>query len=201
MQDTFEPLRALAALRAGGVHSVLIGELAAMAHGSETDADRIELCVPDDDEQIGRLGNVLLVLEAEQDEAAADDPHRVAFRTSAGRIECIEMPNDDGFVPLHARARDMDLGGGVITRVAALEDVAQERLGASDLLGAARAVSMLANDTDVAVEDGPEFGPEPTDGDRALMRPLRRVWRAFEGVDRFLSDAMDGKGSSRERQG
>ena len=99
-----DPLRVLAGLRAVGVRYVLVGDLASMAHGSSLTPDRVEICLADDEEAVIRLGTFLRTLDAEQDDAT-DDPHRVAFQTAVGRVECLEMPPGRAYAELEAGAR------------------------------------------------------------------------------------------------
>jgi len=47
------------------------------------------------------------------------------------------------------------------------------------------------------VEDGDEFGPEPIPEG---FSPFRRIWRAFEDVDRYLTEVTEGT-RSRSRVG
>jgi hypothetical protein len=188
-EEAFDPLRVVAALDAHGVRYVLVGDLAAMAYGAPRSADRIEMCVAEDDDDIARLGTVLQALAAEQDEATGD-PQRVGFRTSAGRVECVEMPDVGGYAALNARATNIDMGRGVIARVAAAQDVAGQQLASDDLVGAVRTAT-LGEDRLEVHPDEDEYGPEPAalDGRR---NPLRRVWRTFEDIDRFMSDLNEG---------
>lgn len=120
-EGTFEPLRVLAELNALGVRYVLVGDLAAGAPEVPRTADSVEICVADDDDNIDRLRILMVALDAEQGEATGD-PHRAAFRTTAGRLECVEMPADDGFAKLDAQATHLDFGNGVIARGVAAPD-------------------------------------------------------------------------------
>jgi len=195
---TFDPVRVAAALRACSVRYVIVGDLAEMAHGSPVVADRVEVCVPDADEQVARLGTFLDAIGAQQD-APGDDPHRVSFRTSAGPVECIEMPGP-AFDGLEARSSEVDLGNGVAARVAPPTALTEQRLGSDDLVGAVRTAWLDAEAEEVPaflVEDGDEFGPEPIPEG---FSPFRRIWRAFEDVDRYLTEVTEGT-RSRSRVG
>jgi hypothetical protein len=114
-QGSFQPLRVLAELNALGVRYVLVGDLAEAAPEIPASADSVEICVADDDDNIDRLRILMVALDAQQD-GATNDPHRAAFRTVAGRLECIEMPAQDDFVRLDAQATHLDFGHGVIAR-------------------------------------------------------------------------------------
>lgn len=202
-EETFDPLHVLAELHARRVRYVLVGDLAAIAHGSTLTADRLEVCVADDDEDVARLGTILQLLDAEQDESAGD-PHRVVFHTAAGRLECVEVPSAEDYAELEARATDMTLAHGVIVHVAAPEDVAMQKLASDDLVGAVRATAWVEPRGEVAPvarpipypvserllrEDRSEFDTEPPSWRGA---PWRRLWRTFEDVDRFLTDVNEG---------
>jgi hypothetical protein len=193
-EAVLDPLRVLAGLRAGGVRYVLVGDLAAMAHGSSLTPDRVEICVSTDDDVVARLGTFLQTLEAERDEAG-EDPHRVAFRTTAGRVECLEMPSDRGYAELEARASDVNLGHGVTARVASPEDIAAHSLHSDDLVGAVRATYLSpkhAKRSRAGVKEEDEFGPEKAASNGRRMTPWRRVWKAFEDFDGFMTNLMDG---------
>jgi len=221
-------LRAVAVLRSHQVRFVVVGGFAAMAHGAPVDPDRLEVCVTDDESNLTRVGMSLQGLHAEQG-PATDDPHRAVFSTTAGTIECIEVPLLGGFAELEASAVDLDLGQGVHALVAPplvhhdppADDAAarsEERLGQTvaqstvpdarfagvtrpeELAAAVRAAALEEDNEvpDFLREDGDEFGPERLEGREP---PWRRVWRAFEDVDRFLSGVTDGIGAKgRERR-
>ncbi len=84
--------------------------------------DRLEICVADDDDDIDRLRAMLVALEAEQD-GLSDDPHRAVFRTSFGRLECLEMSADAEFAELERRAGQLDFGNGVNAETALHHDL------------------------------------------------------------------------------
>ncbi len=202
-ETTFDPLRVVAGLRARGVNYVLVGDLAAMAHGSAAVANRIEICVADDGPDIDRLGMVLDSIGAEATDDTGD-PHRVAFDSSAGRVECIEMSRDGGYAELEARSIEVDLGNGVLARIAAPADVTGQHLASEDIVGAVRAAVLAADsgETLESKQDGDEFGPDrPVTPEGVRMTPWRRVWKAFEDVDTFLTDLNEGGLShARERR-
>src|SRR4249919_4363749 len=123
MPEEFDPLRILAGLQAHGVSYVLIGGLAAAAHGSPVETDDVDICLPlEDDENLKRLGLALDDLGARP---ATDDTgeHRVSFDTIWGRLDCLENPI--GFGRLDASAEKIDLGRGVVARVASIEDLSE----------------------------------------------------------------------------
>jgi hypothetical protein len=184
-EATFDPLHVLAELHARQVRYVLVGDLAAMAHGSAKTADRVELCLADDDDDLARLGTILQILDAEQDDTSGD-PRRVVFRTAAGRLEFLDLSDTGGYRELDTRASDVDLGHGVIARVAAPEDIGVQKLASDDLAGAVRSRA-LGRSAAPAVDET-EFAPEEV----TWRSPLRRVMKKFEDVDRYLTEVNEG---------
>lgn len=219
-------LRAVAVLRSHQVRFVVVGSFAAMAHGAPVDPDRLEVCVTDDETNLTRLGMSLQGLQAEQG-PATDDPHRAVFSTTAGTMECIEVPLLGGFAELEASAVDLDLGQGVhalvappldlpdqpgddaaaqpdeqVARTVAHAAVPARFAGVTrpeELVAAVRAAALEDDEVpDFLRDDGDEFGPERLEGREP---PWRRLWRAFEDVDRFLSGVTEGIGTKgRERR-
>lgn len=189
-EAAFDPLRVVAALNAQGVRYVVVGDLAAMAHGSARSAERIEICVGEQDDDIARLGIALQSLGSVP--IPGGDEHRVPFDTWAGRVECVELPDDGGYAGVDAHASDVDLGRGVFARVAATQDVAAQQLASDDLVGAVRAAALgVDRSGEPADLDEDEYGPDPATPD-GRMGPFRRVWKAFEDIDRFMSDLDEG---------
>ena len=209
-KGTFEPLRVLAELNALGVRYVLVGDLAETAPEVPLSADSVEICVADDDDNIDRLRILMVALDAEQ-EGATGDPHRAAFRTNAGRLECVEVPAGDGFVKLAAQAMHLDFGNGVIARgVAApeLEDapwshpvtartkVEVEPVDTRELIETVRAAAVaqpVQEEPEVARRsrrqeaDESEYDPEPVTP-REDLKPWQKVWKAFEDIDDLLTN-------------
>ena len=209
-EGNFEPLRVLAELNALGVRYVLVGDLAEEAPGAPLTSDRVEICVADDDDDIDRLRMLLVALEAEQAEAGAD-PHRAAFRTKAGLLECLELPADGEYGELERRARHVDFGNGVIARAVSSDEitvrhsdvvvhrseVVVQPLDPRELIETVRAAAVAAPvEEEEPVprrfrhRDEDEYGPEPTPPNEHL-KPWQRVWKAFEDVDDFLNDLND----------
>jgi hypothetical protein len=184
-EATFDPLHVLAELHARQVRYVLVGDLAAMAHGSTQTADRVELCLADDDDDLARLGTILQILDAEQDDTSGD-PRRVVFRTAAGRLEFLDLSDAGGYRELDTRASDVDLGHGVIARVAAPEDIGVQKLASDDLVGAVR--SRALGRGGAAPVDQTEFASE----EFTWRSPLRKVMKKFEDVDRYLTEVNEG---------
>ncbi|HSL10386.1 MAG TPA: hypothetical protein VLA82_03630 [Actinomycetota bacterium] len=196
MLESFDPLRIVAALRAADVRHVLVGDLAAMAHGAPVEADRVEVCVSGEEANVVRLGLCLETLGARPGDAN-DDPHRATFETSAGLLTCTELSTVEEYEALEARASEIDLGAGVRTKVAAPSNAVPEIRDADDLVAVVRAASFDEDDDDGEVPaflrlDDDEFGPDPEPSGRA---PWRKVWKAFEDVDRFLTGVTEGRGT------
>lgn len=183
-EATFDPLHVLAELHARQVRYVLVGDLAAMAHGSAQTADRVELCLADDDDDLARLGTILQILDAEQDDTSGD-PRRVVFRTAAGRLEFLDLSDTGGYQALDTRASDVDLGHGVIARVAAPEDIGVQKLASDDLVGAVRSKALGRAAPAV---DETEFASE----EFTWRSPIRKVMKKFEDVDRYLTEVNEG---------
>jgi hypothetical protein len=183
----FDPLRILAGLRAHGVQYVLIGGLAAAAHGSPLDTDDVDICLAPDDENLDRFGLALLDLGADpvpDDNGAAD---RVSFTTTAGRLDCLELGGR--YSELSWNARDVDLGRGLSARVADLKDLTELKRSAGDLRGAAHLTSLIdAPDEPDAVETEEHLvEPEP-EGKRWGAKLMKKL----ERVDDWLTDLNNG---------
>jgi hypothetical protein len=193
--ESFDPLRVVAALRAADVRHVLVGDLAAMAHGASVETDRVEVCFAADDANVARLGLCLETLVA-RPSAETDDPHRAVFETTAGLLECIELATIEAYDQLEASASEIDLGGGVRTKVAPPTNAVPEIRDTDDLVAVVRAASFDDDDDGDVPEflriDGDEFGPDLEPAGRA---PWRKVWKAFEDVDRFLTGVTEGRGA------
>jgi hypothetical protein len=216
-KGTFEPLRVLAELNALGVRYVLVGDLAAGAPEVPDSADSVEICVADDDDNIDRLRILMVALDAEQDQATGD-PHRAAFRTAAGRLECVEMPANDGFAKLAEQATHLDFGNGVIARgVPALEEDATDWSAVApqpeiviprsevvvrpvdprELIESVRAAAVAPPVVEEEPPPARRFRRRERDEDEygpdpvvptENLKPWQRVWRAFEDVDDFLNN-------------
>ena len=185
MPEEFDPLRILAGLQAHGVSYVLIGGLAAAAHGSPVETDDVDICLPaEDDENLKRLGLALDDLGARP---GTDPPgeHRVSFSTIAGRLDCLENPM--GFADLDASAAKMDLGRGVVARVASIEDLSEFKRASSDLMGAAHLAALVTAARE-AEEDQVVAANQP-----AKPKKVDRIWKLLEDVDTFLTDLDRGQ--------
>ena len=207
MPQAFDPLRILAGLRAHGVAYVLIGELGAAIREAQIDADRVDICVPSNTENLARLALTLQQLGAQLNApASSDDEHQATFETPYGRLSCLE--SDTEFALLEVGASDVDVGRGVVTRVASLEDLARSKRTSADLQGAVRlatfadaaatataAAAVPATERVAFVDDGPEDQDPPPKG------RFDRIMRKLEGVDALLIDLSDGQIPRRKKKG
>ncbi len=189
----FDPLRIAASLRSHGVTYVLVGDIAAEAHGARVETDQTDLLLPEDDANLERLGLVLMELGARPLESG--DAHRTSYETAAGRLHLIET--EAGFDVLAAAASEMDLGRGVIARVASAEDVAAMRRESGDLAGAARLTTIAG--AQMRADDEDDEDDSPGDAGPAPRRVRDRVWGALESVDTFLTD-LDSRGPRLQRR-
>lgn len=185
MTHPFEPLRMLAAMRSNGVSYVLVGSFASAAHGAPITMDDVDVCIPQDQDNLRRAGLTLQQLGAEP--IGSDSPSRSSYETTAGRIDVIEL--GDGFAGLYERAADMDLGNGVIARVASMGDLVEMKKTSGDLMGLVQ-MSAARTPSVSHADDVDEFGPADP---REWPRWIARVWETFEGVDSFLTRKVFGE--------
>lgn len=186
LDQRFEPLRILAGLRAHGVSYVLVGGLGVAVRGGPLDTDDVDICVPDDPENIPRLALALQQLGAQIDTSEPTADSRVSYRTRYGRLDCLELPSE--FDSLMAHAEDVDVGNGVKTRVASLEDLTRMKRTSPDLEGAVRMQALVTPNAMTRDElAGPlDADPEPNGRFERLMKRLA-------DVDGFLTDVNTGK--------
>jgi hypothetical protein len=184
--EGFDPFRIVASLRAHGVRYVIVGGLAATAYGSPTATDDVDVCLAGDDGNLQKLGLALADLGGTMVSDPAQGSARVSFVTVAGRIDCIET---DRYDELEARAAQVELGHGVVARVAAVDDLAELKRAAGDLRGAAHVASLVP---DVDVSDRlVELPPEDAAPARDRGRVRDRIWGALEDVDTFLTNLTE----------
>jgi len=209
MSEAFDPLRILAGLRAHGVTYVLVGGLGAAVREAQADADGVDICVPSDPENLARLALTLQQLGAQLNApAGSDDEHQVTFETPFGRLSCLE--SDAEFALLQVGASDVNVGRGVVTRVASLEDLARSKRSSADLQGAVRLATYAdAAATDTAAATSTTAPAErvallddgPVDQDPPPKGRLDRIMRKLEGVDALLIDLSDGQIPRRRKKG
>jgi predicted nucleotidyltransferase len=130
----FSPVELLRRLVAGGVDFVVVGGVAAVAHGSAAFTKDLDISYADEPENLERLGRVLVSLEARLRGVTDDVPfipdgrtlrrtRILTLETPIGLIDLLARP--DG-APVYERLRERalvtDLGGAEV-RVASLEDL------------------------------------------------------------------------------
>jgi len=183
-----DPLRILAALRAHGVNYVLIGGLAAAAHGSPLETDDVDVCLAPDDENLDRFGLALLDLGADPVPDETGEADRVTFQTTAGRLDCMELGGM--YSKLSWNASEIDLGRGLKAPVASLDDLTELKRSSGDLRGAAHLASLVEAPEEPDAVETEEHLVEP--------KPEGRGWGAkimskLERVDDWLTDLNNGE--------
>jgi len=189
----------LSTLRAHGVDFVLVGETAMAARGGPIEFDTVEICIPEDPQNLRRVCLALQTLGAIP--VGPDAADRSSYDTTAGGLDVIELR--EGFAELAARASDEDLGGGLVTRVASMADLTEMAKNSGDLAVAVTLIALESDDEPSSVEPAvneslpivrriveheDEFGPtrEVRSGPRWVDKLLIRL----EGVDDFLTRAV-----------
>jgi hypothetical protein len=201
MTQPLEPLRMLSTLRAHGVGFVLVGDTAMAARGGPIDFEVVEICIPEDPQNLRRVCLALQTLGAIP--VGPDAADRSSYDTTAGGLDVIELR--EGFADLSARASDEDLGNGLVARVASVADLTEMARNSGDLAVAVTLIALEGDDESRldehrsdehrveehhsmgrrSVEHEDEFGPtrEVRTGPRWVDRLLIRL----EGVDDFLT--------------
>lgn len=185
MLAQFEPLRILAGLRSHGVSYVLVGGLGVAVRGGPIETDDVDICLPDDPENLPRLALALQQLGAQLDSGASADAYRVSYDTQYGRLDCLELPSEYG--SLVENATEEDIGHGVMIRVASLEDLDRLKRTSPDLEGAVRMHALVAP----AKMTRQEL-MQPVDADPEPNGRFERLMRKLSDVDGFLTDVNDG---------
>ncbi|HET8776294.1 MAG TPA: hypothetical protein VFN76_01415 [Candidatus Limnocylindria bacterium] len=157
-QPRFDPVHILRRLNAHGVRYVLIGGLAAKAHGSPTLTVDLDICYARGRDNLERLAAVLGELGAVLRGAPADLPFHpdrrtlergdaFTLRTDYGDLDILGTPAGvSGFDDLDANAEEADLDDGLLVRVASLDDLIRMKRAAGrpkdrvelEILGALR---------------------------------------------------------------
>ena len=193
MGEVFEPVRILAGLRSHGVSYVLVGGLGAAVHGASLDTDDVDICLPGDTENLARVSLALQQLVAEQRPPTSEADHQVSFDTPFGRLDIIE--SDEEFAALNANAPDVNVGRGVLTRVASLDDLARLKRGSADLEGAVR-LAALAEAPDRSAVDL----ILPVDADPEPNGRIDRILRKLADVDTYLTEVNNGQRPLRRKK-
>ncbi|MBA4170725.1 MAG: nucleotidyl transferase AbiEii/AbiGii toxin family protein [Chloroflexi bacterium] len=154
----FDPVHILRRLRAHGVKFVLIGGLAAKAHGSPTMTVDIDVCYARDRDNLERLAALLGELGTVLRGAPPDLPFHpdrktlergdvLTFTTDFGDLDILGTPAGvSGFGELDANADEAELDDGLVVRVASLDDLIRMKRAAGrpkdrvelEILGALR---------------------------------------------------------------
>ena len=198
MTQPLEPLRMLSTLRAHGVIFVLVGDTAMAARGGPIEFETVEICIPEDPQNLRRVCLALQTLGAIP--VGPDAADRSSYDTTAGGLDVIELRA--GFAELAARSSEEDLGGGVVATVASTAALTEMAKSSGDLAGAVTLIALEAAEDEPLVlgdradgeyrlvgrrspEHEDEFGPtrEVRSGPRWVDRLLIRL----EGVDDFLT--------------
>jgi len=131
----FDPVHILRRLQAPGVRFVLIGGLAAKAHGSPTLTVDIDVCYARDRDNLERLAAALGEFGSTLRGAPPDLPFHpdrrtlergdtFTLRTDFGDLDILATPSGtSGFDELDANAETAELDDGLLVRVASLDDL------------------------------------------------------------------------------
>jgi hypothetical protein len=154
----FDPVFILRRLQAHGVRFVLIGGLAAKAHGSPTLTVDLDLCYARDRDNLERLAAALNELGAELRGAPPGLPFRLdrltlergdsfTFTTEHGDLDILGTPAGvSGYGELEANAEDVELDEELVVKLASLDDLIRMKRAAGrpkdrvelEILGALR---------------------------------------------------------------
>lgn len=153
----FDPVAMLEELTKFGVRFVVIGGMAAAAHGSPSVTQDLDVCYARDAANLDRLASCLRDLEARLRGAPSDVPFQLdarslragdhfTFTTRLGDLDCLGTPAGvAGFDELEAAAVIIDIDGAAIA-VASLSDLIKMKRAAGrpkdrvelEILGALR---------------------------------------------------------------
>jgi hypothetical protein len=196
MTQPLEPLRMLSTLRSHGVSFVLVGETAMAARGGPIDVETVEICIPEDPQNLRRTCLALQNLGAIP--VGPDAADRSSYETIDGGLDVIELR--DGFAELSGRGSDEDLGNGLVARVASMADLTDMARQSGDLAGAVTLIALEADHEPRSAVHEDEFGPTrgqrsavhedefgPTREPRSGPRWLDRLLIRLEGVDDLLT--------------
>lgn len=140
--SSFDPERVLEVLGRHGVEFVLIGGLAAVAHGSPLPTTDVDVTPDRDAANLERLAGALRELEARIRTADPDgvvfpidgaflaaQPRMLNLTTSAGDLDLTFVPAgfDGGFDQLEAESDLVELVEGLMTRVARLPAIIRSK--------------------------------------------------------------------------
>jgi len=132
---TYDPLRALRTLTDHGVRFVVIGGVAGRIWGSPTLTNDTDVCCAADAENLHRLADALVEIDARSRGVVVDvrfplDARSLAgaetftFTTDVGALDVLTAPaGTRGFEDLDSNAERFDLGDGLVVPVCALDDL------------------------------------------------------------------------------
>ena len=199
MTQPLEPLRMLSTLRAHGVDFVLVGDTAMAARGGPIDFEAVEICIPEDAQNLRRVCLALQTLGAIP--VGPDAADRSSYDTTAGGLDVIELRQ--GFADLTARASDEDLGSGLVARVASMADLTEMAKSSGDLAVAVTLIALEATTSQArrnmsppsiarscAARSSMRTSSAPRREVRSGPRWVDRLLIRLEGVDDFLSRAV-----------
>lgn len=130
----FHLVALLKALAEGGVDFVVVGGIAAVAHGSPQITQDLDIAYAGDDENLARLGAVLVGLGATLRGVAESVPfvpdgrtlrgtRMLTLDTREGRLDVLAEPEGSGgYARLRAHAIEAEVAGAAV-RIAGLEDL------------------------------------------------------------------------------
>jgi hypothetical protein len=191
LDTTVDPLRILATLRAHGVSFIVVGELAAVARGSQIEFDGVDICLPQDDGNVQRLALALQHLGARRSSEPSMDEHTVSVETIYGRLDCVENPA--WFAELSVGASEESLGNGVVARIAAIDDLARLSRASGDLSATVRLVAIGTNADRLELIDREPLDDGPVDAEPERTRRIDRIWKRLEDIDTFLTNLDKGE--------
>lgn len=137
--------RLIGTLNRHGVRYVLVGGIAAVAHGSPLPTEDVDITPATDPENLEHLSRALEELDARIRTGApegvafpidpgflAAQPHMLNLQTVAGDLDLVITPAGfpEGYEALVVDAVPLDLGDGARTLVASLDDVIRSKRAA-----------------------------------------------------------------------
>ena len=136
MSERFDYLDALETLTKHRVRFVVIGGIAGRLRGSTTVTEDVDVCYARDDENLERMAAALKEVNARLRGAPPDVPFildadtlkmgdHFTFATDVGSVDVLGHPSGipGGYEELERAADEMDLGGGLIVKVASIDDL------------------------------------------------------------------------------
>ncbi len=136
MSERFDYLDALETLTNHRVRFVVIGGIAGRLRGSTTVTEDVDVCYSRDDENLERMAAALKEVNARLRGAPPDVPFildadtlkmgdHFTFATDVGNVDILGHPSGipGGYEELERAADEMDLGGGLIVKVASIDDL------------------------------------------------------------------------------